>query len=69
MNEINLADGSSLVVDSSNVVTDPGVYSRVSDEFDWIKEQVCAMSPEGAPTYYFGCEPVGPLVGGSCANY
>lgn len=50
--------------------TDPGVYSRVSDEFDWIKEQVCAMSPNDAPEY-FGCANVEPpvgAVGGSCAN-
>ena len=31
----------------------PGVYARVSSQYDWIREQVCTHSSD--PTSYFGC--------------
>lgn len=31
----------------------PGVYSRISEEFDWITEQVCKLSDD--PPDYFNC--------------
>ena len=33
----------------------PGVYARVSNQFDWIREQVCRIGALDAPQY-FGCD-------------
>ena len=35
----------------------PGVYSRISEEFDWIEEQVCGLSDD--PPDYFNCTRTG----------
>jgi len=35
----------------------PGVYSRISEEFDWIEEQVCGLSDD--PPDYFNCTRMG----------
>lgn len=38
---------------------DPGVYARVSEEYDWIKSNVCNLSVN--PPAYFGCGGNGPV--------
>jgi len=38
----------------------PGVYARVSAEFDWISSEVCRLS--SSPPAYFGCDAGGTLL-------